>query len=830
MTAGGQTQEVQHGVKRKRASREGLPKRFCCQHPGCDKRYSRAEHLQRHALNHSSTPLYRCETPGCGQKFVRQDLFDRHVARHSISAGSLQDAPVATQSNEIGDLVSLTDSNAVDDGQATHPDRPTQSSLRGNQNLAVDATAMGYADWALLSQTGETSIADPAQSSDNLASWLLSPEVPHGWDFDLTPLLFSDYAAEPGASLANRDYLEASNPTIAPATDSPGILFRTANFEEDNLMSSNALHWAGRREGISEKRHKEIKTLILGFRCRNASNVYFRNANTDSFFFLSSEEDLPNVSALVLDQCIAAFWKNVAEEMPILHSATFSVERCPALLLLGIISLGAAEIVRRSAVGVASRYRTFADMIITSVRWEIYTHDDAQPPVKLWVAQALLFLEFYEKMYSNRQLHERAHIHHVSTLTLLRRGSPLGGQPGTEVPVDTSTSASQYPSREQSEKPQPPSVDTNVWWERWAKSESMLRVVFAAYEMDTLHAMMFGHESSLFPYDVGLPLPCDDALWTATSAEEVLGLETTFSMHGIKSMKFLDGLKKYLHGNDVRTHKLARQVLLVGLLNVGWHIRHQVKHMQLIDSAPAQEERSKWMRKVLRSLDRWKCSFLDALEITTSRRTTDHETRIVAKPNTLYRLAYITMHVDIIDCQILAGCRLLLGRHVSTKEVAGASSRAKTWIGSAEARVAVLHSFNLLWETLFLPYIGDGHGSSDESARSHYSSRSDHCVYRPWSLYLAALVIWKYNYTKEPNVLVPNTWNSLRPADLQQTVYDYVSKHANSDDSDTSFVSKPDCIALLRYLSDSLVQAEPQIFTEASSRLYDCCKLLCPSA
>lgn len=35
----------------KRASRKGAPRRFVCEHAGCDKIYSRAEHLQRHQLN-----------------------------------------------------------------------------------------------------------------------------------------------------------------------------------------------------------------------------------------------------------------------------------------------------------------------------------------------------------------------------------------------------------------------------------------------------------------------------------------------------------------------------------------------------------------------------------------------------------------------------------------------------------------------------------------------------------------------------------------------------------------------------------------------------------
>lgn len=40
-----------NGLGYKRASRKGAPRKFMCEHPGCDKIYSRAEHLQRHQLN-----------------------------------------------------------------------------------------------------------------------------------------------------------------------------------------------------------------------------------------------------------------------------------------------------------------------------------------------------------------------------------------------------------------------------------------------------------------------------------------------------------------------------------------------------------------------------------------------------------------------------------------------------------------------------------------------------------------------------------------------------------------------------------------------------------
>lgn len=53
-----------NGAGYKRASRKGAPRKFPCEHPGCDKLYSRAEHLQRHQLNRKDPPSPRSKLHG----------------------------------------------------------------------------------------------------------------------------------------------------------------------------------------------------------------------------------------------------------------------------------------------------------------------------------------------------------------------------------------------------------------------------------------------------------------------------------------------------------------------------------------------------------------------------------------------------------------------------------------------------------------------------------------------------------------------------------------------------------------------------------------------
>ncbi|KIW24993.1 uncharacterized protein PV07_10669 [Cladophialophora immunda] len=55
------------------------PKKYMCSYEGCEKAFTRSDHLQRHMLNHgdgSST------CPRCGLHFKRPDLLDRHMVRH----------------------------------------------------------------------------------------------------------------------------------------------------------------------------------------------------------------------------------------------------------------------------------------------------------------------------------------------------------------------------------------------------------------------------------------------------------------------------------------------------------------------------------------------------------------------------------------------------------------------------------------------------------------------------------------------------------------------------------------------------------------------------
>jgi hypothetical protein len=562
-------------------------------------------------------------------------------------------------------------------------------------------------------------------------------------------------------------------------------------------------------EPITEYRRQEVLHWFQSFRGKQPKlQPLISNLVHDS------GGDLAALNLEMMRDCLAEFWEHVSPRLPIVHQPLFSCNRCPILLLLVMIALGAASLRSRDASGklaeFGSDYLGFADVIVYSVRWEILTAEDASPPVALWAAQALLLLELYEKMYSARRLHERAHIYHSATLTLLRRGSPLIGRAGSESPpeeaVPTKSSggntsphlnhAHLHHSHSSSSN-----LDSRTWWLRWAETESMHRVVFAAFMMDIHHAAMFGHAADMAPHEIRLPLPCDDSLWTANSPDLVRQLDQNLRMYGVKPISFLDGLKRALHGLEVRTHAFGRMVIMSGLISVGWHLGKKEKNLGWLDlSAPnnnssngagsgsgtaSDAAQDGWRKTLLKAYDFWKESF-DAAQggggspayafpnyhPSATQRPGNEPADLglsptgrvgangpIASASALYHLAHLSLYVEIIDCQVYAGAKRLLGKKISTRDYGNVVARMRGWAGLASTRLAVLHAFRLLARVLAGPgpnrliaekerssrMGGNGAPSRDAPMQQQiYSCRSEPDPHRPWIMYYAALSIWSF--------------------------------------------------------------------------------------
>lgn len=581
--------------------------------------------------------------------------------------------------------------------------------------------------------------------------------------------------------------------------------------------------------GISDFTRQELLQLIHGFRQKQKQKQKQRQkrhgaSRGPSMLENDLDDDAQFLNTTMLQTCISAFWEHIAPQIPILHHPTFSPDTCPILLLAAVIALGVSTLNRLKAEK-TEKYAAFADLIALHLRWELFTDEDAQPPAKLWVFQALLLLELYEKMYSSRQLHERAHIHHASTLTLLKRGSPLIGKDGTKTPsldqpsaCDDSTSVNQLSD-----------ANSYAWWSQWVRIESMHRVVFSAFILDITHAVMFAHSANMEPHEIHLDLPCDEALWSATTPHAVQSLDESLRMYGVRPISFLDGLKRSLHRQHVKTHEFGRVILISGLLSIGWHMSHRESELTWLETPSRIKEQKDWRALLFRAFDSWNTNFEEALGTANPSRgvpvkdgglTASLDSRAV-----LFHLAHMSLNVDIIECQIFAGSKRLLGRQISSSDHATATIRMKSWAPTSQARHAVLHAFKFLHRLLVRPVPQSIGTNRPDTTLLHYSCRQDHLNYRPWIIYFSTLTIWAYNHALDtPQRKMSHDSSSNR----SRYVTDYLSRFAAVEDPEDlrSITPGDGCATFLEVVSDCLAEADSEILLEASNRLKACRELL----
>ncbi|KAG0156616.1 hypothetical protein PDIDSM_3797 [Penicillium digitatum] len=759
--------------KRRRRSRKVLSDRkFECTFEGCGKSYSRAEHLSRHALNHTPKQIYRCDFPNCYRSFVRQDLCTRHRERHTTSGSQLQKRDHLTENDTKNSPPSSPTITAPECFVGSEEPKPPVTTYP--LTTRVDSNEMPvdpYSDFpAVLDQPdnlidvdsmsypifgGETYNRSPFAMADDFAAWLFSePLAPLG----MVPLVQNQfYTNEPAYS--NGDFC-----SVIP----------------QHPMSVTSILDSGASPAVisEEKRQELLHLMSTRF---NESAYATGTKRKDALMDGDLNNDRHALSLRMMQTYIGSYWYHFHAQLPVLHQPTFSADRTPNLLLLAIMAIGAATLDKIHGQPATEAAAELASFIAWHLRWEIFMDADFRPPAKLWVFRSLLLLEVYEKLFSTRALHERAHIHHDTTLTLMRRGSSLIGNSSFATPETKGEDES---------------------WATWIKAEATRRVAFAAFVLDSTHATMFGHSAKMVAHELRLPLPCDEALWAATSAAEVARVQSSLQSHGVRPIMFLDGLKRTLNGQPVRTNAFGRIIIMSGLLSVCWHLNQRDLQISSLGVGQTLGGRDKWRTALLRAFDNWRRDFDEALGPSTTS-----ESR-----NVLHGLAHMGSHVDIADLQIFAGAGRLMGRSITARDYGAAREKTEKWATKASARDATFYALKFLSACFLDPTTHPGENAA----------RDDYLLNRPWVMYFAALVVWTYGFALDGPLRPPPILMTVADRERDMQAFLYRMSEIQEPNELEAMNGRNKCLGLLMILRDSFAKPRWELLGEAA-RLLDSC-------
>ncbi|KAL4784089.1 fungal-specific transcription factor domain-containing protein [Aspergillus varians] len=657
---------------------------------------------------------------------------------------------------------------------------------------------------------GGESNRSPFHMADDFTAWLFNEPAPG-----------SSSVANPSASGMVPGYMDAQIPNQYMMSDPAYGNFFNSVIPSHPMSVTSILDPGSPRAIMSEEKRQELLDLMsTRFNEAAYSAVAKRK---DALMDGDIDDDSHVLSLSKMQTYIGSYWYHFHVQLPILHRPTFIADKAPNLLLLAVMAIGAATLDSIHGQEVIETASELADFIMWHLRWEIFMEGDFRPPAKLWVFQSLLLLEVYEKMYTTRALHERAHIHHDTTLTLMRRGSSLIGRHSFDSPASLRDDRQ---TRSTSGSVMTPDFAADESWTHWIKTESTRRVAFAAFVLDSTHATMFGHSAKMVAHELRLPLPCDEALWSATSATEVARVQASLHANGVRPVMFLDGLKRTLNGQRVRTNAFGRTILMAGLLSVSWHMNQRDLQVSSLGVAHALGGRDKWRSALLRAFDNWRRDFDEALgqpgmtsfpNAFRGRYALD-EDNVFESRDVLHGLAHMASHVDVVDCQIFAGARRLMGRPITARDYNAAREKmVDRWATKAFARDATFYALKFLAECLL-----DHHNGNPDVEPELYCGREDYLLNRPWVIYVAALVVWCYGYALEGPI--PGAPELSTVAEQRQDMQEFLRRVGGCrEPSDLeSMKGRNRCLGLLIILRDGFVNARWELLAEASNLLSSC--------
>lgn len=591
-----------------------------------------------------------------------------------------------------------------------------------------------------------------------------------------------------------------------------------------HIMSvTNLLDENSPETNISDERSQEIFDFI--FDRFHEQDVAPPERSRDSIVSGNREHDNHMLSRRMMQAYLGSYWYHFSDQLPILHRPTFDSGRTPNLLLLAMMTIGAACLDRTYGQQVLTAGAKLSNFIARHLRWEIFMDTNFRPPAKLWVFQTLILLELYEKMFSTRELHERAHIHHATMITLMRRGRSLIGKSSMDSPPnqrETPNGSKTAPGIGQTPE---------EWWNHWVTNEATKRAAFAAFIIDSTHSTMFGHSAVMVTHEMRLPLPCDESLWRARSSAEVGRAEASLNARGIRPISFLEGLKCTLSHQDVKTTSFGRTALMAGLMSVTYHMQQRDLQVNVLGGGVIQAlgGRDKWRAALTRAYDWWKSDFDRGLEDNEpsndpyGQGSTRNEAHIVFGSRTvLHNLAHMAMHADIVDCQMFARAKRLLGRTIGAQEFSSAQKRVKEqWAPSARARDATFYALKLL-SSVLLPDAAVSTNTASPWPKGVYETRYDVLMNRPWVLYFAALIVWCYGYALEGpcgDVTRNNTAD-----ESQRQMKHYLLRYASVADPDELRTMRGinNNTALLTVLRDSFGNTRWDLLHEGAHLMRNC--------
>lgn len=502
-----------------------------------------------------------------------------------------------------------------------------------------------------------------------------------------------------------------------------------------------------------------------------------------------------------LSYYLEKYWTIFHPQFTILHRPSFDTSIAEPLLVLAMIVIGCNYSVALPEYSKKSKKSPefhFSMLITVPLRFMVFQHEDFKTPVKPWILQTLNLLEWSEKNFLLRGMHERAHIHHGTIVQLLRRSPLLGGNPATTNKTNGSKSGTNSSTGEEdtsdvstdlNDKMNSDKSDATLFM-KWVESESMKRITFMTFYLDIIDYVKFRHNPLISFYQLQLlNLPCDDEkLW---ESEEVNGsfrkivkrqkkLQSLLTGMSLKNAKdpnpyklkhnnynFLNALKKMLKSNEEiekmkKMSVFTKKILFGGLVSVMYQMQQtdlQNNSSLLTTNVIVSHKKNHIWKEILsKAIDNWslKTECYGGIK-NMSLKALSYRPYQCKFP--MFHLTQIIGMADInhYDIAIFGGSKmnqsveaskkdhLIVRRKLNNMWMKNSQVTKKT-INEIVNLKSVIHCYLILWELMLKPT--DDSNMNDKNFNMYIDWSADHDYYDcMYAIGIATLVLWSYAFS-----------------------------------------------------------------------------------
>lgn len=684
---------------------------FVCDYDDCNKRYSRSDHLARHKLNHKALQKYRCNEPDCGKKFVRIDVFKKHcLLQHGTGSKNKHNNNKVTKPSNGIRFIMVDEQSIKQESNLEGSNNKTDWINDDDQPEDVTTNEEQYADMPMSDTLNEEVTPPPASapvpSSNNLNPVNNKPPPPiDNVDFSVEDLVSSNELIQ----WLFGD-IETRTPDLWQQSSNLGFS------PNESLENYPDLEEFEHPLTSPEANKKEFDPLILPspLELDKSALPNFPYTNEQCFIDFSIMESLEDILPSIkfqeafklerLQRYLVSYWKYFHPQFPVLNFPSFSTKRSHPILLLSMLTIGSYI---SNTTESSDKAIIFSDSIAVPLRWAIYKSKEFKPPPKLWIVQSLVLLECYEICCSSRDLHERANLHRGLSIQMLKRSPMFGGNPWvkystTSADMDNRT-ISNFSKREQ--------------WEEWIRDESMKRCALAMFYLETLHAVVFGHDMIIDLHDVKPNLPCNEEFWRSGKYTPKC-LDTPLTL--------LAAIKSILHKKSVKTRGFGRKIILSGLIALSFEVKDRESEFSIPEINSIQQL---WKRNIHEAFKFW--------DLNCAKSNNNNRYWIDSYSIPLRALYESYTQMRHYDFMVYAGAPGRMNVNFNEKELESVTARVVDWCSGLQGKRAVVFIYSYFCSLLF----------NDQKSLS-YTPKADRCFYRKQMISHMLIILWCYNFCK----------------------------------------------------------------------------------